>query len=135
MRFIFGLKGKNYHKPITPYLKELHFLPVRQRIIFKIALLTYKSLHNIAPAYISDLIHLRSPNTYYSLRRDTDHFLITPDPQLNLKRTTGAFTAVAPKIWNDLPYSLRSQGDMNSFKKLLKTYLFQQAFGGHRTID
>lgn len=67
VRFIFGLKGKDYHKPITPYLKELHFLPVRQRIIFKIALLTYKSLHNIAPTYISDLVHRRSPNRYLLL--------------------------------------------------------------------
>jgi hypothetical protein len=42
---------------ITPVLKELHWLPVQQRIIFKILLLTYKALNGCAPDYICDLIN------------------------------------------------------------------------------
>ena len=37
-------------------LKELHLLPVEQRIIFKINLLCFKILNNLAPAYLVDLL-------------------------------------------------------------------------------
>ena len=38
------------HDHITPVLKELHCLPVRKRIEFKILLLAYKYLHGTAPS-------------------------------------------------------------------------------------
>ena len=41
VRFVFGLKGKTCQQPFSPYLKKLHFLHVRFRIKYKIALLTY----------------------------------------------------------------------------------------------
>ena len=34
---------------ITPVLRELHWLPVRQRIDFKLAVLVYKALHGQLP--------------------------------------------------------------------------------------
>ena len=37
-------------------LKELHLLPVEQRIIFQINLLCFKILNNLAPAYLVDLL-------------------------------------------------------------------------------
>ena len=44
---------------ITPVLCDLHWLPVEQRIIFKI-LLTFKALDGLAPSYLSELISPRS---------------------------------------------------------------------------
>ena len=41
---------------ITPVLKELHWLPVRQRILFKVFVVAYKALHNMAPSYIQVLL-------------------------------------------------------------------------------
>ena len=41
---------------ISPVLKQLHWLPVAQRIKFKILLLTYKALKDCAPSYIKDLL-------------------------------------------------------------------------------
>ena len=37
-------------------LKELHLLPVEQRIIFKINVLCFKILNNLAPGYLVDLL-------------------------------------------------------------------------------
>ena len=37
---------------ITPVLQELHWLPVGQRVNFKVLLLVYKTLHGLAPGYI-----------------------------------------------------------------------------------
>ena len=44
------------HEHISPVLQELHWLPVEQRIIFKLLLMTFKCLNGIAPSYLSDLI-------------------------------------------------------------------------------
>ena len=41
---------------ITPILKELHWLPVEERIIFKNLLLVKKILSNEAPLYLSDFV-------------------------------------------------------------------------------
>ena len=41
---------------ITPVLKQLHWLPVVERIKFKILLLTWKIIHGFAPHYFDDLI-------------------------------------------------------------------------------
>uniref|UniRef100_A0A8C4X7K9 Capping protein regulator and myosin 1 linker 2 n=1 Tax=Erpetoichthys calabaricus TaxID=27687 RepID=A0A8C4X7K9_ERPCA len=42
---------------ITPILLRLHWLPVSYRIEYKILLITYKALNNLAPNYISGLLH------------------------------------------------------------------------------
>ena len=41
---------------VTPLLIELHWLPVRQRIVFKILLYTFKALHGATPTYLTELI-------------------------------------------------------------------------------
>lgn len=57
-RVIVGARKYDYN---TPILKDLHWLPVELRIVFKINLLTYKCLHNLAPKYLRDLLVLYSP--------------------------------------------------------------------------
>nr|XP_061793787.1 uncharacterized protein LOC133585393 [Nerophis lumbriciformis] len=47
---------------ITPVLQKLHWLPVPHRIHFKILLLTHKALHNQAPCYLTNLLHLHTPS-------------------------------------------------------------------------
>jgi len=44
---------------ITPILQNLHRLPVRQRIHFKILLITYKSVNDMAPEYLCELVSIR----------------------------------------------------------------------------
>ena len=59
VRFIFNLTGDIYRDHITLYLKELHFLPVEYRITYKVALMTYKCMNNLAPSYLKQLIRLK----------------------------------------------------------------------------
>jgi len=40
---------------ITPILRQLHWLPVRQRVDFKIAFLVFQCLTGQAPAYLAML--------------------------------------------------------------------------------
>ena len=45
---------RNHH--ITPALHRLHWLPIRQRIMFKIATITYKTLFHSQPSYLHSLL-------------------------------------------------------------------------------
>ena len=54
------LSRKSCH--ITPILKELHWLPVSQRIVFKLMLIVHKSFNNIAPIYIFELLKVYTPS-------------------------------------------------------------------------
>ncbi len=41
---------------ITPILQSLHWLPIKFRISYKILLLAYKALNDLAPAYLTNLL-------------------------------------------------------------------------------
>ena len=113
---------------ISPILFTLHWLPVKYRISYKIAILTFKVIHFSTPAYLRDLIQFRN-NKRYSLRSMNVGVLLQ-DPSARFKSTLGdrAFSASAPKTWNTLPANIRSQTDLNTFKSMLKTYYFREAF-------
>ena len=53
---IVSLSSKRSH--ITPILKSLHWLPVKERIIFKILLFVYHIINGTAPDYNKSLIQL-----------------------------------------------------------------------------
>ncbi len=58
-RVLMKLKKREH---TTPVLMELHWLPVHQRIDYKILTLVYKALHNLTPSYISDCLSRYIPN-------------------------------------------------------------------------
>ena len=45
------------HEPVSPLLRDLHWLPVPQRIEFKLVVLTYRCLHSMALPYLADELH------------------------------------------------------------------------------
>ena len=126
VRFIFNIKGKDKWKSITPYLKRLNFLPVKFRIQYKIALMVFKCINNIAPDYLSSIIKFRSPNRY-SMRMDNDFYLLEIVPS-ETKRAKGAFSYQGPRVWNKLPYSIRLLNELSKFKTELKTHYFKLAY-------
>ena len=114
-------KRKSDH--ISPLLSSLHWLPVTQRIQFKFLVLVYKSIHNLAPSYLSDLLNLHIPSR--SLRSSTDPSSLTIPRPLRLKTIESrAFSVAGPSSWNELPPSIRQAPSLSSFKSKLKTHLF-----------
>jgi len=105
---------------ITPTLIKLHWLPVKQRINFKIAILTYKTLQNRQPSYLFNLIHPYSPSR--SLRSSSLNLLEVPHIKSAIGRRS--FSYAAPTIWNSLPLPLRNTNSLSSFRSQLKTFLF-----------
>ena len=118
-------KRKRDH--MTPVLKELHWLPVRSRIRFKILLLTYKCLIKLAPSYLSDLITLyRPPRT---LRSNTALAgTLVETRYKKLKHGGRSFSHVSPAFWNCLPSEIREASSVCSFKSMLKTHLFREFY-------
>ncbi len=55
------ITGKQNYDHNTPELIKLHWLPVKERISFKILLITFKCLNNLTPKYLSDLISIHKP--------------------------------------------------------------------------
>jgi hypothetical protein len=112
---------------ITPTLKMLHWLPIKSRIVYKIALFVYKALHGEMPEYITDMINLYCPPR--TLRSSIMINLAVPETKPHLKYYgCRSFYHAAPAIWNGLPMNLKNAENTNVFKKGLKTYLFEKAY-------
>ena len=92
-----GLYGKKFREPIMPYLKRLHFLPVKYRIKFKVALLVFKCLNGFAPAYMQELISTREIKRRSS-RLDEDFFMLATQELPKSTRTDAAFSYYGPCI-------------------------------------
>ena len=115
--------GKYEH--VTPLLQDLHWLPVSKRIVFKILLLTYKSLFGEGPQYLKDSLTWYTPRR--SLRSDDELLLVIPKTRLK-SYGDRAFRAAAPRLWNNLPLSIRQSTSKDLFKKNLKTHLFKDTY-------
>ena len=117
-------KKKSYQS-IREKRKDLHWLPVEYRIKYKINLMTYKCLHNLAPCYLSDLLQYKVP-ARNNMRSTEQHLLKENAP----KTVAGdrAFANAAPVLWNQLPQDLRETNILSAFKTGLKTHLFKLAF-------
>lgn len=104
---------------ISPTLKQLHWLPVQQRILFKLGLLTFKVIRNRQPSYLSDLLELLPVS---NRRSSAKGLLKTPFVKTETGRRSFYFSS--PSFWNSLPQAIRDSGSEMSFRKNLKTYLF-----------
>ena len=110
---------------ITPVLKGLHWLPVQERIMFKILLLTYRTIHGSAPSYLSELVSSYTPSR--SLRSSSKNLLCRRKTKL-LQYGDRSFFSAALKLWNELPDSVRKCETLDVFKSALKKHLFCNAY-------
>ena len=84
---------------ITPAVATLHWLPVNNRVDFKIALLVYKALNGQAPAYIADLLQPHDPPRKV---RSADKQLLSQPPCRLKSYNYRAFCCAAPVAWNNI---------------------------------
>ena len=81
---------------ITPILFKLHWLPVTERITFKLLLITFKALHGQAPSYISELLNIYQPSR--SLRSSSLKYLSVPKCN-TVSYGHRAFSVASAKLW------------------------------------
>lgn len=120
-RLIFG-KKKN--ESVSALLFDLHWLPVKQRIYFKILLFVFKFFRNKTPIYISQCLHISDFATY-----------TLQIPRTKTPYGDRAFENCAPRLWNALPISIKCIETIESFKKHLKHHLFTQFVDYKQQVD
>ena len=111
--------------PASNLWQLLHWLPIHEHIVFKIANITRKVRLHPQPSYLSDLIvdyilswilHLSGTNLYLVQQTKT-------------QIVACVFRADAPKIWNNLPHCIYSTKTKSRFTKQLKMYIFASVYG------
>ena len=106
---------------MTTILRQLHWLPVRKRIDFKLLVLVHRAIYNGTPEYLAALLRRHTPPR--SLRSAGG--LLLEVPRVNLERFgRRAFACAGPTLWNKLPRNIRDNSNITQFKKQLKTLLF-----------
>ena len=109
------VKGKSGFRGSTAeFIRNCHWLRIKERIVFKICLLVHKCLYGAAPKCLKEMLR------YVGSKRTMK--LVQP----TFKGSYGArsFGRVGPKLWNLLPLRIRMEEDVVQFKKQLKTFLF-----------
>ena len=109
----------HFRTPCAGMFKELARLSVERRLKYNKAVLTYKALNNMTPAYISSMLKPVSQTHCLNLRSSVNGTLYVPKSRTTLYN--GAFSYSAPKLWNSLPQPVRNCDTLNAFKKSLKT--------------
>ena len=107
------------------YSKKLHWLPIKQRIDYKLCLLTYKTLQIQQPTYLYN--SLSFPSHSLSTRSSDSSVLSIPHVRTSLGKK--AFSVIDPRLWNSLPPDTRnSLLPLSTLRSKFKTHLFKLAF-------
>ena len=117
---------------ITPVLKSLHWLPIKQRIIFKTATIIFKYLHSHMPYYFSPYL-IRYTCRANTRRGNPDNlYLQVPMYKTSVNKSKVHFqnslSYDGPILWNTLPHDVRSCPTLSSFTRKLKSHSFQDAY-------
>ena len=116
---------KSKYDSITPSMKDLHWLKVRQRVKYKILTITFKVLHECQLVYLRNL--LQWSQKPINVRSNHQHKLL--EPRYKLESGGGrSFSVCAPRLWNKLPLDLRTCESLPAFKSQLKTFLFRECY-------
>ena len=120
--------NKSKYDSATQALKELHWLPIKFRIIHKLLTLVYKSLKGNTPKYLQEFLQKQQPGRD-GIRSGNDLAITLKVQRTKCKKFADrSFSVAGPRMWNNLSHNIRSADNLDSFKSKLKTHLFKDAF-------
>ena len=106
------------HQSVSETMKNLHWLNVEARIMFKILLLVHKCITNKC----SENLEITYKN--YNCRPQDDMQLVAYNPKTKYGKRVFDYTG--PRLWNVLPLNIRTETNINKFKTNVKTILFER---------
>ena len=113
---------------ITRVLISLHWRRVPERISFKLAVMTYRSIHGTSPSYLQSCFTCVSDMTSRRrLRSSTSHRLYVPPVRLSSVGRR-AFPVSGATVRNDLPLHVASAPSLAVFRQRIKTFLFSRSY-------
>ena len=122
------ISGYRKYDHITPVMRdELHCLPIRQRIEYKLCLTVFKALHGISPGYIAAMC---VPVTSHALRSrlrsaDLDKLSFI---RTNTEFGKRVFAHAGPTAGNNILTAVKLSSTVSAFRSALKTYLFRVGY-------
>ena len=109
------------HDHVSPILFQLHWLPIRYRIQFKILSLVFLCINDLAPSYLQELLVQYRPSR--NLRSQSKSLLVSP--RINTQfYGARSFQSSAPELWNNIPDKIKTSKTIDQFKAALKTHYF-----------
>ena len=93
-------------------LLQLHWLPAKQRLLYKMAHLTRKLFTISTPAFLDDLLHTQTPTWTWTI-------ILSPNAHCTMTSADiarHAFSVAAPSTWNSLPADVRLCQSVTTFK-------------------
>ena len=115
---------KNKRQSASNILKDLHWLNIESRILFKVLLLVYKCINGVCSK------NLQIQYKGYNCR--TNDYLLLETKKVNTTYGERTFDYIGPRLWNALPVNVRILENIESFKKNVKTILFVDCEGFKR---
>lgn len=126
-------RRKFYH--VTEFIcDDLHWLPMNERIEFKLFSQTYKCLHGLASSYLATYCQPVSSNAGRRHLRSsvTGQLLI---PMTKARYGARGFAVADPLLWNNLPVQTRDLSlSLADFKVKLKTHIFCRSYLSDRQL-
>src|SRR6218665_3285659 len=115
-----------------PRSPPLYWLPVRQRMHYRLSTIVWRCVLGIAPTYLLEPFILISSCTGRQSLRPASRGDFVVLHALTAIKQHRAFSIVGPSVWNSLPSEIRSlpRDLSSSFYKLLKTVIFARAWSG-----
>jgi hypothetical protein len=131
-RLVYNLRRS---EDVTDALICLHWLRIRKRIVFKTAVLVYRSLHRTAPSYLADLHRASSVQprrlglrSSVAAAAAADKLIIPSSRCVTIGPR--AFEIAGPSVWNCLPSDVTSATSLIVFRRRLKNHLFSRSYPG-----
>lgn len=106
-------------KSVSEIITNLHWLRVEARIMFKLLLLVYKCVTNQCSANLQI--------TYKTYNCRPNDYMLLESYYPKSKYGKRIFDYAGPKLWNALPFHIRTEENISKFKKNIKTLLFNGA--------
>jgi hypothetical protein len=115
------VKGLSKFSHVSLPLRELNWLPAKQRFEKRALLLIFRAVNGAIPDYLQNHIELQSSSTY-SLRSKSNRSLVVQ--RCSSRIGERAFFRYAPLLWNNLPRDIREARKMVTFVARLDAHLF-----------
>ena len=111
----------NFDTASADMFQELGWAPIKKRHNYNKAVLTYKALNKLTPSCISDLLIPVSQTHTRTLRSSSNGTLSIPRSKTTI--FDRSFSSTAPRLWNQLPESVRKSTSLNAFKRNIKPHV------------
>jgi len=119
--------GTGFTDSSSSTLKRLQWLPIDAGIKFKIATLDFKALNAGSPPYLASLLHASYRHNPRRALRSASVIVLSV-ARSNLSFGSRTFRTAAPTVWNSLPPHVRLCTTLTTFRKHLKSHLFNPLF-------